>query len=304
MLSFKVADFVFQLDTAKEKALLPRMANFHPFLIETDTLTEIPLFRVELDKPVQIPEEEPLKVFDYDLDGNQASLSIYKERYILRITQPDEGKTFSLDCPVTKNGEGPEYIFTSDFTVRGIAPPRHIVDHLLVFAFSISAVSHQALVIHASTIVYRAQAVMFLAESGTGKSTHSTMWLENIEGAELLNDDAPVMRVFDDKVIAYGSPWSGKTPCYRSESFPLAACVRIRRAPYNKIEKQSSISAFGAILPSCMPTLQHDEYTLDQVCATLSEALAKTPIYILECLPDGDAAKVCREGVFPESKDR
>ena len=55
------------------------------------------------------------------------------------------------------------------------------------------------------------------------------------EDAFLLNDDSPVLRVEDDVVQVYGSPWSGKTPCYRQECHKLEACVRLSQAPYNRI---------------------------------------------------------------------
>jgi hypothetical protein len=49
--------------------------------------------------------------------------------------------------------------------------------------------------IHASVIIHENQAVLFLGESGTGKSTHTRLWLENIPGTRLLNDDSPILRL-------------------------------------------------------------------------------------------------------------
>ena len=77
----------------------------------------------------------------------------------------------------------------------------------------------ETVAIHSSCIVYRGKAVLFLGASGTGKSTHTRLWLENIEGSTLLNDDSPFVRVEDGKVWAYGSPWSGKTSCYKQECY-------------------------------------------------------------------------------------
>ena len=72
-----------------------------------------------------------------------------------------------------------------------------------------------------------------MGKSGTGKSTHSRLWLENVPGATLLNDDNPIVRLTLVGAIVYGSPWSGKTPCYKNESAPLAGvcngvCSRIK----------------------------------------------------------------------------
>jgi hypothetical protein len=172
---------------------------------------------------------------------------------------------------------------------------------MLVQAFSFAAARRQTLLIHASTVVYDRQAVMFLAESGTGKSTHTRLWLENIPGSSLLNDDAPALRISGGKAVAFGTPWSGKTPCYKNEEYPLAACVRIRRAPYNRMEKLNAISAFGALLPSCLPTMQQHDDMLDAVCSTLSALIPAIRVYTLECLPDADAARLSNSTIFPGS---
>ena len=142
---------------------------------------------------------------------------------------------------------------------------------------------------------------MFLGESGTGKSTHTRMWLESIAGARLLNDDAPALRVFSDgSVKAYGTPWSGKTPCYLNESYPLAAMTRIKRAPYNRMNRCGTLESFGAVLPSCLPTLQQCDETLDLLCNGLSGVLSAVPVYTLECLPDHDAAHTSCTAIFGE----
>ncbi|MBO6066250.1 MAG: transposase, partial [Lachnospiraceae bacterium] len=86
--------------------------------------------------------------------------------------------------------------------------------------------NHVHLLMHASVTMHAGKGYLFLGKSGTGKSTHSQLWINNIEGCELLNDDNPVLRVEDDgSVRVYGSPWSGKTPCYRNLDVPVGAIV-------------------------------------------------------------------------------
>lgn len=91
--------------------------------------------------------------------------------------------------------------------------------------------------IHSSCIVYQNKAVLLLGESGLGKSTHTRLWQEHIDGAFLLNDDSPIIQIEGGKVWAYGSPWSGNTPCYKTERYELKGCVRLSQAPYNHIKK-------------------------------------------------------------------
>lgn len=154
--------------------------------------------------------------------------------------------------------------------------------------------------IHSSCIVYRDKAVLFLGESGTGKSTHTRLWREHVDGAFLLNDDSPVIRVEDGKVWAYGSPWSGKTPCYRPERYELKGCVRLSQAPYNQIRKLSVLQAYGAMHPSCPPEFAYDNILYDHISSFLDKLIATVPFYNLSCLPDEDAACLSSSTLFPD----
>lgn len=232
MIYVTVAGETFGIKTAKQEAMLHRMEkNYGPFMTADTVPAEKVLFIADIDRTVTVPAGEPLKTFDYALTEDAARLRIYPDRCLLSITHKASSKTFSIACPLRSDSPDDTPAYPADLTMQGIAPPGHILDHLLIFALSVAAVGKGILLIHASTIRYRGKAVMFLGESGTGKSTHSRMWLENIEGSTLLNDDAPAVRISADSTTAYGTPWSGKTPCYRAEHYPLAALVRIRRAP-------------------------------------------------------------------------
>ena len=165
-------------------------------------------------------------------------------------------------------------------------------------AYGMAAVPYKTVAIHTSTIRYGERAVMFLGESGTGKSTHTRLWRENIEGAQLLNDDSPILRIIDGRAYVYGSPWSGKTPCYKDECCQLAACVRLSQAPYNRITKLNVPAGYAALHPSCPPGFAYDEKLYDYVSEFLSDVLCSVPVYHLECLPDAAAARLSCQTVF------
>jgi hypothetical protein len=122
------------------------------------------------------------------------------------------------------------------------------------------------------------------------------MWLRYIENCDLMNDDNPIVRVIDDKVFIYGSPWSGKTPCYRQVKAPLGAVTRIDRAPENSIEKLPPIEAFASFLPSCS-TMKWDKDIFNAICNTVTKVVELVGIYTLHCLPNEEAARVCRAAV-------
>ena len=164
--------------------------------------------------------------------------------------------------------------------------------------YGLMMLKHDTLAIHSSCIVYKDKAVLFLGESGTGKSTHTRLWREHIEGAMLLNDDSPMIRVEDGKVWAYGSAWSGKTPCYKNERYELKACVRLSQAPYNKIQKLSVLQAYGAIHPSCAPEFAYDERLYDEVSRIIGSILSMVPCYHLACLPNEEACMLSCKTIF------
>lgn len=162
----------------------------------------------------------------------------------------------------------------------------------LWIGFGLVAVRYGVGAIHSSCIVAKGRAVLFLGESGTGKSTHTRLWIEGIEGAELLNDDSPLVRLEDGKVYVYGSPWSGKTHCYRQERYPLAGCVRLSQAPYNKIVKLPVIKAYGALHPSFPPEFAYSEQLYGKISEILSAIISVAPCWHLECLPNVEAAQL------------
>lgn len=151
---------------------------------------------------------------------------------------------------------------------------------------------HKAIAIHSSTIVSDDRGILFLGESGTGKSTHTRLWRENIDGAVLLNDDSPIVRIIDGEVRVYGSPWSGKTACYKNEHYPVAGFCRLAQAPHNKIKRLQPLLAIGALLPSCPPIFAHDEYLQDHICSTIGDIVQSVGVYRLECLPNSEAAEL------------
>jgi hypothetical protein len=68
----------------------------------------------------------------------------------------------------------------------------------------------QRLLLHASVLEYKGNGYAFLGRSGTGKSTHTGLWLQYIKDTEILNGDKPILGVTEQEIVAYGTPWMGK----------------------------------------------------------------------------------------------
>ena len=291
MLRFSVADHIFELAMGAMCRPVPCPRNFRPFVT---TEGGEPLFRVVLDAEVEGRTDDPLVRFDYELQSGDCTLEIYPEEYRLTIRSAGE---MTIVCPFVSEGEVAEY--RANLFGEGREPNSVMFDHALCFAYSFATLPHKTLLIHSSVIVKDGRSVMCLGESGTGKSTHTRLWLENIEGTERLNDDGPVVRVMEDGgVRVFGSPWSGKGAVYRAESTPIAGFLRLSQAPENRIQKLGRIGAFSALLPSTLPTLQKEERTLDLICGALSEMILAVPAYTLACLPDAAAARLSYTTIF------
>ena len=169
------------------------------------------------------------------------------------------------------------------------ADRRHALDTALMLLYTFASAGRDTLLLHASAVECDGRAYLFLGKSGTGKSTHSRLWIEHIPGTRLLNDDNPVLRVIDGKAYVFGSPWSGKTPCYRDSRFPLGGIARLHQAPYNFINPLFGVKAYAALRPSCS-CMKWDHRMAEAVHATICSVISSVPVIALGCRPDSEAA--------------
>ena len=111
-----------------------------------------------------------------------------------------------------------------------------------------------------------------------------------------MNDDNPVVRIVNGEAIVYGSPWSGKTPCYRNIQAPVGGIVRIQQRPENTIRKFSPLEAFSNLLPA-ISNMKWDKRVYNGVCDGISELIRLCGMYELGCLPDAAAAHLCHDTI-------
>ena len=162
----------------------------------------------------------------------------------------------------------------------------------LMMLYTYSTSCHYTLLMHASVVRYDGRANLFLGVSGTGKSTHSRLWLSNIEGCDLVNDDNPVLRIEDGNLYVYGTPWSGKTPCYRNLRVPVNSIVRIEQAPRNEIRPLKGLSAYASVVAAAS-SIRWQRALMDSVAASVEKVIGLARCWTLHCLPDPDAAALC-----------
>lgn len=171
--------------------------------------------------------------------------------------------------------------------------PQFGVNNAIMVMYALATANKRTALFHSSVVSYQGRGYMFLGHSGTGKSTHSSLWMKYIEGTELVNDDNPVVRILEDgEVRVYGSPWSGKTPCYRNVSYPVGAIVKLSQAPYNKIQRLKGITAYAAVVPS-ISGKRWDQQLAEGLHETENLIAQHAAVWHLDCLPDEAAAQLC-----------
>ena len=285
-----VAGHTFRLIMSEDAPIWDMMENaYAPFKVKED---KQPLFTLTVKE--EIPHLAATPVFiDPNPKAEDSKLDVYRT---------PEGYKFELRASFTDNRIGQLYIdndfSTADVVLNGNDFERLAgINSVLMLYYMLSTARLSTVLTHASVVVNDGKAYLFLGRSGTGKSTHSRLWQQTIEGTIALNDDHPILRINEQgNVIAYGSPWSGKTPCYRNESATVGGIVRIKRALENKIRRLSPIESYASLLTSCFG-MTWDKDLADGKDQTLQSIITTVSCWTLECLPNEEAARVCAQAI-------
>lgn len=150
--------------------------------------------------------------------------------------------------------------------------------------------------LHSSAVVVDGRAYLFTANPGTGKSTHTTLWLNMFgDRAFILNDDKPALRLIDGVWYAFGTPWSGKHDISVNTRVPVAGIAALERADTNSIEPFGGKDAILAILrQSNRPKAM--EYRV-KLLELLDKLITQVPIWRLQCNMEPEAAVVSYEAM-------
>lgn len=276
------------LDTTHNNMYLLR--SYYPFLVESAEGHEL-LFEITIDDNLQpIAKDKRERVRDFETGNGRIVVDLVEgggHQFIFKDLEGTECSMFQI----TPDGKQVKCALTGNFDMRSFG-----IHNAMMLSYAIAGSYKDTVLIHASLVRQNGYGYAFHAISGTGKSTQVSMWLRHLPNCDLMNDDNPVIRIIDGKPYIYGSPWSGKTPCYRNIKAPLGALTRIDRDNHNWVEPLSPIEAFTSVLPSCS-SLKWDVPTYHRVGDTVSKIVQKTKVSILHCLPNREAAEVCNAAI-------
>lgn len=287
---FSIADLVVKL-IFKENGLnnLSLLPSFIPFKIERQS-EKNKLFELFVDDNLSpIAKDERIRIKEIDTGNGDIIVDQTSNGYQFIIKDLNGSNC----CLLITNREFTkcQCALNGNYDMRSFGLNNAI---MIIFAFAGS--KQNALLVHASLVRQNGFGYAFIAKSGTGKSTQVSMWLRHLPGCDLMNDDNPVIRIIEGIPWIYGSPWSGKTPCYRNVKSRLGAITQILRAPINSVERLSPIDALVNFIPACS-TIKWDERIYDEIISNITCIIETTPFYMLHCLPNKESAMVCNEAI-------
>ena len=155
---------------------------------------------------------------------------------------------------------------------------------------------YDTIIFHGSVIAVEGQGFLFTAKSGTGKSTHTRLWREYLgEKAVMVNDDKPMLKITDNGVIAYGTPYNGKHHLGCNMSVPLKAICILTRGEKNSIVRIDKKEAYAMLLQQVYRP--NDPVQMAKTLKLLDRMAENVGLYKLVCNMDIEAAKVAYNGM-------
>lgn len=214
----------------------------------------------------------------YDIAGLRISIQNrckYTEVFCEKYLSSDQNAPFDLEVAVTNEEFYEEKKLSeqySDGYIENICLYRAICRQLPVL---------NRMLLHAAILEYEGRAYAFLGRSGTGKSTHTGLWLEYLEGAKIVNGDKPILEYKDGEFIAYGTPWMGKEGLGYNAGVPLKGLCFLEQAKENSVEKLTPSLAASRIFSQIL--FPEDEQNAALTLELTDKLVTKIPCYLLKC---------------------
>ena len=150
------------------------------------------------------------------------------------------------------------------------------------------------LMIHGSALAVDGRGYLFLAPSGTGKSTHTRHWMARFGSrAVMVNDDKPFVAVEPGGIFLHGSPWSGKHGLDTNICAPLAGLCLLTRGTETRIAPISMAEALPMLRKATFRPA--DPQGLDILIAAVARSV---PLWHLSCTKDPEAAEVSSRAIL------
>ena len=273
ILDYQVGPHTFRMVKPSDFNIFKALPSLIPFITTIDTTQKV-IFETEIDDDETATKRTIAKTpddicFNWE-DADCIIRPLPHSSHLVSITPRKSGKNYWMEC---NDNFRQCFIHLPACRTETPAPENEtnfVLNNFLMMLYAFNAARHHTLLMHASVVATETgKGYLFLGKSGTGKSTHTGLWLQQFSDCHLLNDDNPIVHV--DSL--------GK-----------------QQAPQNEIEQERAAHAFATLLPSCSCLKQNKEI-YNAIVTTVTELATLAPVYHLKCLPDREATELCRKTV-------
>ncbi len=158
-------------------------------------------------------------------------------------------------------------------------------------------ISYNGFLMHGVIVDVDGIGTAFLAKSGTGKTTHMSLWHKLLgDKMTVVNGDKPLVRIIDGVVYAYGTPWAGKENIHRNMKTRLDNICFLKRAQQNECVELAKGSVFINLFTQVYRPESGD--SVSKTIDLLNEVINKSSFYEIRCNMDLSAAKVAFEKIY------
>lgn len=180
-----------------------------------------------------------------------------------------------------ESGTG-EVVLSAFDTTQPVYPLEYPLDELLLQQLLSRGLGAE---VHGCGLIDPAgRGLLFLGQSGAGKTTTARLW-ERVPDARILSDDRVVLREMDGVFWLYGTPWHGEARLAAAARAPLSATFFLAKAPENMLLPIAPTAA-AARLYACSFLPFYDPAAIQFALGCFHELAAQTPCWEFCFTPD------------------
>lgn len=284
---YKIANIILEIENVNYDTFHNRMREYKLDYIPENVDVKISYFE---NDNISVPEEE------YSYSKNNKRWVKNSKGYIFYDYYEEYNKVYTY-IEANADWSKIKYIISDASSEFGVSNDVRSFNLLSLIMQNV-ILYRNGMVIHSSAIDYKGNGIAFFAPSGTGKSTHTSLWKKFYpDDVVIINDDSPIVKCEDGNLIMYGTPWSGKSNINTNRSVPLKAIVFLRQAHENSIRKvKNAIEALQVIMPEIYKPKFEDMANLNM--DMLDKIIKNTPMYVMYCNISKEAVDTVKNEVI------
>ena len=202
----------------------------------------------------------------------------------IKISVTDE----SIEKSMSKVAEGTTVPMMENFLMSG--------------QFNRAAIKYSTMLVHSSALIYNDGAYLFSGNSGVGKSTHTRLLLNLLgDKAHIMNDDKPVVRLYDDRAVAFGTPFDGGSGIALNEAYPLKAIIFIERGESNSVRVPDSKEIIKKLYFQTAHMVSAK--TAEKMLNNFDKLFKLTHFYVLTCNMEPEAAQATYNSILENKRE-